>query len=300
MEHLKGNTYFLPSNGPAIGGYLVEDQLMLIDTGLDDSSVRKAIRDFESLHVQYIFNTHSHADHCGGNAYVQRQFDSYTIAPEIEASFIEDPLLEPIYLYGAAPPDFMKNKFTMAKPSVVHKRVNKEGPFSLKMGDGFHKFTLYDLKGHSPNMMGIATPDQILFLGDALISEKMIEKHPLIFTYDLEAHLKTLDRLSQLDYAGYVISHGGYYDHLDHLIEANRNILLQTQKHLIEKVQQGACTVEELHAHMHSVYAMNESPGQHILNQSVIKAHISYLHKTGVVTFEIINGAMYITSEPGA
>lgn len=300
MERLKGNTYFLPTKGPTIGGYLVGDQLMLIDTGLDDSSARKAIRDFDAPYVKYIFNTHSHADHCGGNAYLQRQFDSFTIAPEVEASFIVDPILEPTYLYGALPPEFMKNKFTMAKPSEVHRRVEKEGPFSLSFEDGYHKFTLYDLKGHSPNMMGIATPDNILFLGDALISEEMIEKHPLIFTYDVEAHFKCLDKIGQLDYDGYVISHGGYYDHLDHVIAANRNILMITQKHLTERIQQGACTIEQLHGHLNAVYGLKENPAQHVLNQSVIKAHLTYLHKSGVISYIVSDGVLKITSEPDA
>jgi glyoxylase-like metal-dependent hydrolase (beta-lactamase superfamily II) len=300
MEHLTGNTYFSHSKGPSIGGYLVKDQLLLIDTGLDDSSVRKAIRDFSDIDVAYIFNTHSHADHCGGNAYIQKQYTAHTFAPELEATFIEQPVLEPIYLYGSCPLTFMKNKYTMAKPSKVHQHLHTSGPFTIEFDGKPHRFQLLKLPGHSPNMMGIVTPDQIAFLGDALISDEAIEKHPLIFTYDVAAHLKTLEQLEKLDAKGYIIAHGGYYTHIDHLIASNRNVLIRTQNYLIDRLHRGAYTIEELHAHITEVYQLEETPLQYSLNHSVIKAHLSTLEKQGKVSITVTAGNLKFTAEPGA
>ena len=50
-----------------------EGQAVLIDSGGDDSSgrrIRKAL-EAEGLTLQAIYNTHSHADHIGGNAFLQ-------------------------------------------------------------------------------------------------------------------------------------------------------------------------------------------------------------------------------------
>lgn len=276
MERILGNSYFLPSQ-VVIGGYMVGDDLLLIDTGNDDSSVRKAIRDFEGINVKAIFNTHSHADHCGGNSYIQRQFDVVTIAPELEHSFIEQPILEPTYLYGAFPLKILHNKFLLAKPSKVDRIITTETEIKIDMNGESHLFTLLPLKGHSPNMYGIITPDGIAYLGDALISESMIEKHPLIFTYDVGEHMKSIESLRTLEANGYVLAHGGLYDHLDHLLDANMEVLLRTQNLILNHLKTGSYTIDEIHGILFETYNLSENVPQHLLNRSVVKAHLQYL-----------------------
>ena len=110
LQHIKGNSYFFQSPS-SIGGYKRGDQLLLFDTGNDDSSIKKAIRAFDNIKVIAVFNTHSHADHCGGNAYLSKQFSMPIYAPQLEQSFIENPILEPTYLFSASPTMSLQNKF---------------------------------------------------------------------------------------------------------------------------------------------------------------------------------------------
>ena len=94
---------------------LVQDSgVLLVDTGLDDSHARKLLRALEAqqLAPTAILNTHSHADHHGGNVTVMKKFPGLPIfAPPLEAAIINYPLLEPIYLYGAHPPKALQGKF---------------------------------------------------------------------------------------------------------------------------------------------------------------------------------------------
>lgn len=291
MERLLANSYFLPSQ-VVIGGYKVGDDLLLIDTGNDDSSVRKAIRDFDNINVKAIFNTHSHADHCGGNSYIQRQFNVITIAPELEHSFIEQPILEPSYLYGAFPLKILHNKFLLAKSSQVNQIITSETFIEIELGGENHQFTLIPLKGHSPNMYGIVTPDGIAYLGDALISESMIEKHPLIFTFNVGEHLKSIESLRTLKANGYVIAHGGHYDHLDHLIDANMEVLLRTQNLIIDCLKNKPCTIDEIHGFLYETYNLSENVPQHLLNRSVVKAHLQHLTDLGKIIIQSKKGLL--------
>ena len=52
---------------------------MLIDTGLDNSAARNILKELEEAGPTptVIVNTHSHADHIGGNHFIQKECSSY-------------------------------------------------------------------------------------------------------------------------------------------------------------------------------------------------------------------------------
>ena len=64
--------------------------------------------------MKAIFNTHSHADHIGGNRYLQFQTGCSLYASGIECAFTRELLLEPAFLYGGNPPRDLRHKFPMA------------------------------------------------------------------------------------------------------------------------------------------------------------------------------------------
>jgi len=109
---------------PVNTGFLIKnDKAVIVDTGLDKDHAKKILRLLESEGITpiAIINTHSHADHCGGNAQLQKQLELPVIAPVMEKPFIENPYLESLALYGGAhPPAALQNKFLQAKPSSVH------------------------------------------------------------------------------------------------------------------------------------------------------------------------------------
>lgn len=293
MQKIKGNSYYFQAP-VCIGGVMVDKQLLLIDSGNDDSSVRKAYRDIEGVEVIGILNTHSHADHCGGNAYIQRQFGAVVYAPEIESAFIESPILEPVYLFGAYPLDSLQNKFLMAKPSMVNQKIKKDESLAFAFKNRLFHIKTVDLAGHSPNQMGYITEDNIAYLGDALIASEMIQKHPLIFTYNVTAHYAALNTLETLNADGYVIAHGGFYESIHQLIVDNRKALDQTQENILFLINQGPNTFDGIHSHLCEVYALTESVPQHLLNRSVIKAHVRHLIDSGLLTISSESGKLFI------
>lgn len=294
IKLIKGHTYYHDSI-VCQGGYRHENLWFMIDTGNDDSSARKSIRDIEDIHVKYVFNTHSHADHCGGNAFIQKRFNAAIIAPELEASFIENPLLEPVYLYGAIPPEEMKNKFLYAKPSKVNHVISNDKDLTLTFKNSKeYSFKLINLKGHSPNMFGIITPDAIAFLGDALMGEKFLEKHALIFTFDVEAHLASLEHLKNISADGYVIAHGGYYETIDSLIEQNKISLNNASQSILDLCKNEPLTFDDLHHGLAVQFRLKEILSTNRLNRSVIKAHVQYLVDSKELAFEIDQGKLLI------
>ena len=165
-------TYYI--NAPVkIGLYLEgEDQVWLIDCGNDKDAGRKIrqIMDKQGWKLKAILNTHSNADHIGGNQYLQKQTGCKIYAPGIDCAFTRHPLLEPSFLYGGCPPQDLRHKFLMAKESDAQYLTQEVLPDGL---------TILPLPGHFFDMVGFATRDNVIFLADCLSSKETLEKYQI-------------------------------------------------------------------------------------------------------------------------
>ena len=96
------NTYYIES--PAKIGLVRTggSDVVLIDSGNDKDAGRKVRQhlDANGFRLKAIYNTHSNADHIGGNQYLQRQTGCAVYAPGVEAAFTRAPIQEPSILYG--------------------------------------------------------------------------------------------------------------------------------------------------------------------------------------------------------
>lgn len=294
MKKIKGNTYMY-ENAVCQGGYNTNNHWLIIDSGGNESNAKKSIKAIDYESINYVFNTHFHADHCGGNQYFQNKQEAKIIASTSEACFIEQPILEPVYLFGAYPPKELQNRFLMAKSSVVDIKQDS-GLLELELDGESVCFTLLSLKGHSPDMLGIVTPDHIAFIGDAIIDSKIIEKHPLIFSYNIKDHLDTLDYLATCNYDGYVLAHGGYFEQIDELIEINKKAVLRISCRIQELVSSGDKSLENLHKKLSEELELKENLSTYTLNHSVIKAHVQYLIDSEEIKPIIKEGEFVLTS----
>ena len=184
------------AGGVNLGVLWNDKNAALVDTGLDKDSGRKALRALEEhgLKLNAIINTHSHADHFGGNAYLVRNTGAKVYASSVEAGIIQNPLLEPIYLFhGANPIHNLHNKFVLADPSPVD-----EGIEMGKLNLVGLEVEIVSLPGHSFNQIGVKL-DDVLFCADTVFSERVIDKYRIPVVQDVGNHLKTLAMLREID-----------------------------------------------------------------------------------------------------
>ena len=182
----------------------------------------------------------------------------------------------------------------MAKPSSVTHVITEEKPISINFDGDTHLFQPIALKGHSPNQFGYRTPDDILYLGDALIGSEIVAKHPLIFTYNVTEHLNSLDKLKTLSARGYVIAHGGYVEEIETIIASNYNALMETQAIIHDLVTKCSCTFDVLHQNLSETYNLTENVSQNLLNRSVIHAHVKRLVDNGNLDLTVDAGKLMI------
>ena len=74
---------------------LNDTEVCLIDSGNDKDAGRRVrkLLDERGWKLKAIFNTHSNADHIGGNKYLQAQTGCRIFAPGIECAFTNYPIL---------------------------------------------------------------------------------------------------------------------------------------------------------------------------------------------------------------
>ena len=276
-------TYYI-KNPTNIGVYKIDDNnVYLIDTGNDKDAGKKILKiiEGEGWNVQGIISTHSNADHIGGNKVIQDRTNCKIFASSIEKDFIEHPILEPSFLYGGYPFSALRNKFLLARESMVT-------PIDDNLPEGLEYFSL---KGHFFDMIGIKTSDNIYFLADSLFSEETIHKYHLFFLYDVKEFLYTLDYLSTLNGKLYIPSHSDAISDISSLIELNRNKI----KEIMDKIYdicKREVTFEEIVKEIFDEYHLVMNANQYVLIGSTIKSYLSYLYDESKISYEFIDNKM--------
>ena len=91
--------------GVNVGVLRAPDGIVLVDTGLNDTNAKKAlktVREETGGEVVAILTTHAHADHFGGNATVVKRTGARVYAPAIDEAVLRYPILQPALLFGGA------------------------------------------------------------------------------------------------------------------------------------------------------------------------------------------------------
>lgn len=286
LNKIIGNTYYIdfPSK---VGLYIIKDnEVCLIDTGNNRDSGKKVSKILEenNFKLKFIINTHSHADHIGGNHYLQEKYNVPIYSYGEESAFINNTILEPASLYGADPLKVLKNHFLLAEPSKC---------------DLWNESICEDIKviklfGHSISMIGVLTKDNVLFLGDSLASEYVIDKYKIFYIYDIKMYQQTLDYLETLKCDKYILSHGECND-INSLIIKNKEVIKDI-KNVIQLYLEEKHTYEEILEYIFNYYQLNMDIIQYFLIGTTIKSFITYLMDDDLVQIEIINNKLFYKS----
>lgn len=282
LERLTDRVFYWPG-GVNLGIIVGNDgQALMVDTGLDASNAKKAVRELESMgrRLTAIINTHSHADHCGGNAELVRRTGACIFTSSIERAFVEHPILEPWGLYGAAyPPPTLQTRFLLATASTVTGTLTS-GPVEGQGVPGFPGVTIVDLPGHSPGQIGVAC-DGVLFCGDAYFPGEVLAKHRVPFFPDLDRTIATWDALEQRPETWIVPSHGAPTDDISGALAPGREHLEAVERLVLESLCEPRTEEEVLWGVTAALGVEISYDPQYYLDRAAIGAHLSRLAHQG-------------------
>lgn len=208
ITNIQGNTYYI-KGGTNTGIYIYNDSTaLIIDPGLGGLRPKRIIQalDDKDIEIKYIVNTHEHNDHYGAcNQFKERYNDAKLLSSEYSKLYIERPELFSKYIMGGRSNSFMdgilKGK-SLGKVSID--AVIEEGVVNLNEVD----FNIIEFKGHTPGSIGVLTKDKVLFVGDLLIGDEILDKYDFLFLFDIADYKESLNKLKYLDFDYIVEGHG--------------------------------------------------------------------------------------------
>lgn len=256
----------------------------LIDSGNDKDAARKVLKILseQGWTLKGILNTHSNADHVGGNRHLQDKTGCPAFSADAEAAFTRHPLLEPALIYGGYPFRDLRGKFLMAEPSDAKPLSDEAYPQEIKA---------IPLPGHFLDMVGFRTPDDVVFLADCVSSPATLEKYGVTFLFDIAAQLETLDKVEAMRAKLFVPAHAQACADAGPLTRLNRDKILEVADRLLDWCAAPGM-FEDILQRVFTHYRLTMTAAQYALVGSTVRSYLAWLKDTGRVNVRYEDGKM--------
>ena len=248
---------------------LNDHDVCLIDSGNDKDAGRRVRKhlDANGWQLTAIYNTHSNADHIGGNRYLQSQTGCKVYAPGIDCAFTKSPILEPSFLFGGYPCKELRHKFLMAQGSDAQELTPDVMP------DGFQ---IIPLPGHFFDMVGFRTPDDVVYLADCLSSKETLDKYQISFIYDVAAYLSTLEMVKGMQARMFVPAHADATENIADLAQYNIDKVAEIAEKIVG-ICENPCCFESILQKLFSDYGLGMNFEQYVLVGSTVRSYLAWL-----------------------
>lgn len=231
LEPVKGNTYCIVTGYCRIPLYkLNEKEVVLIDSGLpgDWEGILQCL-EAEGLWVKAVLTSHSHPDHVGNHLNLRRRFGTVIYMSLYAAAVYANPM----------------NRTASTLGMGTYRRLRKN------MGDGFApdrlldwnapsvevegaSFGILQTPGHDAEHMGFVTPDNVAYLGDAVLSAHIIEGFRSPYCTCVELDLASKELLAGTQYDRYILAHNEVCDSVRDLAQRNIEVFMDRAEEIVE------------------------------------------------------------------
>ncbi len=259
-------------------------EVCLIDTGVDATVARVIDKRLVASNfvVKLIINTHYHADHSGGNHYFKEKYNCTIYSTKMNAALMSNYDICPAIVWGAKPINEILNNYFYATPEDALDIDGVELPRGIE---------LVELNGHSLSQIGVKTGDDVLFLGDTVISKETIDKHPLTYLYDPEIQFSTLERLKDIKASLYIPYHAEPVKKIKALCDYNIKGMMDNIN-LIREICKEPRHLDEIISEFYNRRGLKLSLYKYAVEGGIVKTYLTYLYNKGELT--VINQDNYL------
>ena len=240
-----------------------------IDTGSDEHAGLALLKHINSMNLklEMIINTHSHADHTGGNALLRNETGCAVYAPGAEHALISEQIISPAFMYGGNPMPELWPGFV--SPSCKAERLR-----DAVLPEGLR---VVSLDGHAFSHIGLLTDDNVCFIGDALTAAAVIKKGNLPTLYDVGRTLESFDTLDEMKGVRFIPAHEPMPDDFTETIALNRQKTLDMIE-LVRDICREGVSFETLTKQVLDRTNQTANMVIYMLTQNTLKSYLTYLH----------------------
>ncbi len=274
--------------------------IYLIESGNDDAQaavILEKIKEFFStdsrtITLKAVINTHSHADHCGGNDFLRKNTGCEVWASEGEAAIMQCPVIETGLIWGGMPVQELETRYFVAQPCAADRTFKNDAVFYIEEKI---KVEVISLKGHYIDQTGFLLTDtdgkKTLFAGDALSGRNAIKRYWIQYLFDEKQSKKSLNKLSHIKADFYVPGHGDFVTQIEGLVELNLLALLETENLILDELKTPR-TSEEILKSVADRNSLNLKLSQYVLIGCTLRSYLSALADEGRIRYEITENKM--------
>lgn len=282
-----GDSTWLMEGPTNIGFIKTPEGIYLVDSGNDKESGRKInqILKEREWKLAAVINTHSNADHIGGNDYLQRNLGCPIYASPVEKAFTENPRLEAAFLWGGMEVKELRNKFFLAKPSTVTHITDPDKKIGGVIG-------IFPLPGHYFDMIGVESPDEVLFVADALFGPEILSKYKIPFIFDVTLFRESIESIRNRKARFYIPSHGRAQEDIEETAYLNLRAVDKLERDL-KGILSREMNFDLILREICGINGITLDFGQYALVGCTIRSFLSWMYNGGKITCEFKDNMMY-------
>jgi len=276
LEKIKGNTFLVRSYSN-IGVFVNERTVYIIDTGSNESlAVKLGKYLLENFPRCDFIVMHTH-DHTKGNAKIKDRLNAQFFAAIEEIPLGIHPEFEGIYLFGSPAPKFLRGSFFVSKGVEMQPLKYLESPIATS------KFP-----GHSPGHTIFKTPDKIVFTGDLVFEERIMEKYKYLYIMDIEKHLESLKKARNLDGELFIPSHGEVMSKevFQESIDRNSEFVKKQLENFLD-ILESPLNIDEITGRFLVKIGFKGNEGLYFLARSFVSAVVKYFYDKNMLVTEL-------------
>ncbi|HIU63969.1 MAG TPA: MBL fold metallo-hydrolase [Candidatus Avacidaminococcus intestinavium] len=285
---VRGNTFCINTGMTYIPFYkLNAHDIIMLDSGWAEGE-QQGITNLlieNSFNIKAIINTHSHTDHIGNNSFFKAKYNCLIAMPELEAFICHSPLTLKLYFHSL-PVNVLKKQFghMINQPDFLI----SEQQTTITICNT--TFQIIHTPGHSIDHICLITPDDVAYLGDTLISHKVMRGAKMPYAYLLNEDLASKKLLYQITAQKYIIAHKGCYEDIQDLITLNIDFYQQRAKEILSLIKESASFEEITMSVIKNFRIPIHSLQKHLLIERMLHSYLDYLYETKQITVNLSNG----------
>lgn len=290
IKKIKGHTFCIDTGMTYIPFYKINhEEIIMLDTGWATGE-QKGIIDAlqkEALKVVGIINSHAHIDHSGNNSYFRKQYNCQIAMPACEATLCSSLVNLKLYYNTLSLTEIAEHLGHMVCPVDFPIADNQT---SIEMCG--IEFKILHTPGHSVAHICLITPDDVAYIGDALISHEVMNGAKMPYASILSEDLKSKEKLYNLHCSRYIIAHKGTYDDITNLIKDNIDFYQLRAKKICDLIVT-PMTLQELmqvvitsfNIHVATVYKYN-------LIERMLRSYLEYLDEIKAIKLIMVGSLL--------
>lgn len=279
LEKVRGNTWVLKS-WELIPVYRIDERrCVLLDTGLarQQAALDRALERFGLLPVGIICS-HAHIDHMGNNAFLMQKYGAKLAMSLGEAGHQFSYLGLNAANFVLSPNDVEASPDLKGTPCLADRVIMPTEDTVVFCGV---TFGILHTPGHTTDHICVRTPDDVLYLGDAMMTGRTLHDSKFPFAFSMQGYLDSMRLLRNIPAAQYIVAHYGVYDEVLPLVDMELRFLTQRMLDLLKLVD-GYTTPKRMASAICRAYGID---GKNIRNLAYFEAvsltYINYLRDLG-------------------